>query len=51
MVPTICGISKHNISQFIHQSFGQVSTTILLGTLNKGIMKGLIKNVPELEEP
>ena len=51
VVPTICGISKRNISQFIHQSFGQVSTIILWGMLNKGLIKGIITNLLDLDNP
>ena len=48
--PTVCGLSKQTISQLIHQRFVHVSTTQLKRTERKGLMEGLLENIPELEE-
>ena len=51
VVPTVCGLSKQNISQLIHQRFGHVSITRLKRMARKGLMEGLPENIPELEDP
>ena len=49
--PTICALSKQNLSQIIHKCFGHVSITILKGMKIKGLTEGLPENIPILEEP
>ena len=49
--PTVCALSKQNLSQLIHQHFGHVSITRLKQMEEKGLMEGLPENIPELEEP
>ena len=51
VVPTVCGLSKQNLSQLIHQRFGHVSITRLKRMARRGLMDGLPENLPELEEP
>ena len=51
VVPIIHDISKQNNSQLIHQHFGRVSISIWQLMSKKFIMKGLPKNLPDLEEP
>ena len=48
-VPTICAISKHNLSRRIHQRFGHVSIDKLKIMARKGLMEGLPTNLPDLE--
>ena len=47
VVPTICGLSKQNISQRIHQWFGHVYITRLKMAI-KVLMEDLSKNLPDL---
>ena len=51
VVPTVCGISKQNLSQLIQQRFGHVSITRLKIIAIKGLLEGLPENIPGLEEP
>ena len=51
VVPTVCGLSKQNLSRLIHQRFGHISITRLKRMARKGLMSGLPENLPELEEP
>ena len=51
VVPNICGISKQNISQLIHQHFCHFSITRLKGMARKGLMEGFPENLSKLEEP
>ena len=51
VVPTVCVLSKQNLSQLIHQQFGHFSSTRLKQMARKGLMEGLPENLPELEEP
>ena len=48
VVPTICELSKQNLSHIIHQSFGHLSITRLKIITRKGLMEGLPENIPEL---
>ena len=49
--PTVCEISKQNLSQLIHQRFDHVYIPILKRMARKGLMEGLPENLPELEDP
>ena len=51
VVPTVCGLSKKNLSLMIHQRFGHVSITRLKRMARKELMDCLPENIPELEEP
>ena len=51
VVPNVCGISKQNISQLIHQRICHLSITRLRGMARKGLMEGLPENLSKLEEP
>ena len=48
MVPTIHGLSKHNIYQPIHQRFGHVIIYRLVHISNKRTIKDQITNLPDL---
>ena len=50
-VPTVCTISKQNLSQLINKRFGHVSISRLKLMARKGLMEGLPTNIPDLEEP
>ena len=50
VVSTVCGLSKQNLSQLIHQHFGRVFIFGLRRIEIKGLMKGLPTNVPDLGE-
>ena len=41
---------KHNLSQLINQRFGHVTINRLILTARKGLMKGLPKKLPDLDE-
>ena len=41
---------KHNLSQLINQRFGHVSIARLKRTKRKGIMKGILTNLSDLED-
>ena len=49
-VPTLCALSKKNLSQIIHQRFGHISITRLKIKSINGLMEGLLVNTPDLEE-
>ena len=51
VVPTVYYLSKQNIYQIIHQRFGRVSIFRLKLIAIKVLMKGLPKNILDLEEP
>ena len=50
VVPNVYAISKQNISHLIHQCFGNASITSLKLMSRKGLLEGLPKNLPDLEE-
>ena len=50
-VPTVFYLSKQNMSQLIHQRFVDVSISILKRMAIKHLLGGLLKNLPDLEEP
>ena len=41
--PTVCALSKHNICQLMHDSFGSVSIVRLKQMARKGLMEGTPK--------
>ena len=47
VVPTVCFLSKHNLSQLIHQRFGHISIVLL----KQMARKVLPENLLDLEEP
>ena len=49
VIPTVCVLSKQNLSQNFHQSFGHVSIPRLKRMSIKGLMEGLPENLSELE--
>ena len=50
VVPTVCGLLKQILSQLIHQCFGHVSINRIKRMTGKGLMEGLLENIPELGE-
>ena len=51
VVPTICSLSKYNLSQPTYESFGHFSISRLIQIPKKGIMKVLPMNSSDLENP
>ena len=51
MVPTICILSKYNLYQPMHRCFGNILISRLKLMARKRLMKGLQKNLPDLEDP
>ena len=51
VIPTICALSKYNMSWFIHQNFGHVLINSMKLMARKLHMKGLPTNIPDLEDP
>ena len=51
MFPTVCGLSRYNISLIINEQFGHVLITRLRLMEIKGLMKGIPQHLPELEHP
>ena len=48
-VPTFCALSKQNLSQLIHKCFSHVYIAKLKLMAIKGLMEGLLQNIPDLE--
>ena len=48
VVPTVCGLKKHNLSYLIHNIFGCILITRLVSIAIKVLMKSLPENIPDL---